>query len=120
MMIACFTRAAVEGRVGMKAASTSKNQKKHILLVIMCVCIVCLLGTCLLTAVANRSGMSTVLSVQTCLGVVTKPRFQMGLAWASPISSYRPPLMFSRYKVCVELPPSLAPTTINGEFAFPP
>jgi hypothetical protein len=60
------------------------------------------------------------LATNFCVGWTTTPRFQVGLAWTSPISSYMPPLMMSRYKVCVDIPSGLAPRRINGEFMLPP
>lgn len=72
----------------------------------------------MLLAVNNStvSGLSTNL----CAGWTTTPRFQLGIAWVSPLSSYMPPLQVSRYKLCVDLPPGLSPKRINGEFMLPP
>ncbi len=78
---------------------------------------ICLLSSILLLGVPS-SGTS--LGTRSCVGVVTSPSLQIGFAWASPLSSYLPPLMFSKYKVCVDLPMSLSSKTINGEWMLPP
>lgn len=78
---------------------------------------ICFLGTTLLLVIPNTGNP---LTTQSCVGIVTKPSFQVGFAWANPLSSYLPPLMFSKYKVCVNLPMDWSTKRINGEFMLPP
>ncbi|MCB8966667.1 MAG: hypothetical protein H6660_07195 [Ardenticatenaceae bacterium] len=86
------------------------------LLLLLFIC----LGSLLL--VRGNSAVPTsgvALGARMCAGIATKP-MQIGIAWALPISSYLPPIMFSRYKVCIDLPPALSPSRINGQFVLPP
>jgi hypothetical protein len=85
-----------------------------------------LVGTCLcccvLLAVAGSSlGSPSGLGTRVCAGLVTAPRVQVGVVWISPLSSYLPPLAFSPYAVCVNVPWwSKTPTTLHGGWMFPP
>ncbi len=77
----------------------------------------CLLSIVLLVIVSANSNQ---LATNACAGMVTTPSFQIGIAWTNPISSYAPPLMFSKYKVCIDLPMNLSSKAINGEWMLPP
>lgn len=76
--------------------------------------------SCIVLLLVGNSSAVPGLSTNLCVGWTTTPRFQLGIAWVSPLSSYMPPLMISRYKLCVDLSPGLAPRRINGEFMLPP
>ncbi len=60
------------------------------------------------------------LGVMWCAGVVTAPRWQVGVAWVSPLSSYLPPLTLSPHTVCVTMQQSRLPRRLSGEWVFPP
>lgn len=60
------------------------------------------------------------LGVTWCAGVVTAPRWQIGVTWVSPLSSYLPPLTYSPYAVCVNVPQARLPGRLAGEWMFPP
>ena len=94
-----------------------KSTRSRLITIIGILTAVCMVSTILLFVVPRRSGY---LGTQTCVGVVTTPSFQVGVAWANPISSYLPPLLFSKYKVCVDLPIEWSTTRINGEWMLPP
>lgn len=82
------------------------------------------LGCCVLYAATSRgsglAGTSTGLSVEGCVGFVTTPRLQFGVSLTSPLSSYLPPLAYSRYALCGYIPPSVLPSPPYGEWLFPP
>ena len=56
-----------------------------------------------------------------CAGVVTQPRFQIGVGWQLSMMSMTPPrVTFSPYAVCIDLPvwPPVFPP--RAEWMFPP
>jgi hypothetical protein len=79
-------------------------------------CLVVALGVA--PSLASRAPAG--LPITVCAGVAVQPRFQAGVVWVSPISSYLPPVAASRYSVCFRLPSSGIPSTPWGEWVFPP
>jgi hypothetical protein len=81
-------------------------------------------GCCLVsTLVVGSSALSRAsggLSIHACAGLTTRPRLQAGIAWYSPISSYRGPLAASSYAVCADLPWPGVPRSLHREWMFPP
>jgi hypothetical protein len=81
-------------------------------------------GCCLLSAlVVGGSSLSRIaggLSIHACAGVATNPRLQAGIAWYSPLSSYRGPLAASPYAVCADIPWPRMPRSLHREWMFPP
>ncbi|MBN1180072.1 MAG: hypothetical protein JXD18_12740 [Anaerolineae bacterium] len=89
------------------------------LVVVLSCCSGCLAALVLSGRVAPSAGTAG-LSVHVCGGLATVPRWQVGVAWYSPLSSYRGPLGFSPYAVCVDVPVSAMPTSLWREWVFPP
>jgi len=84
-------------------------------------CCCCAAGVLVLGKPGIGPGWSGI-NGQVCAGFATTPRFQVGIAWYTLISSYYPPLMMSPYVVCVEVPWSLAQTwpSMAGQVVLPP
>jgi hypothetical protein len=78
-------------------------------------------GTCLSVGAAARlaSGGTPGLGVHACAGLVTQPRWQVGVAWYAPLSSYRGPLAYSPYALCADVPWSGTPKHLYGEWLIP-
>jgi hypothetical protein len=83
-------------------------------------CLCCCLVPATLVGRSDLSGVSTGLSIQFCVGVVTTPRLQVGVAWYSPLSSFRGPLAGSPYAFCGDVPWPKTPRSLYGEWMFPP
>jgi hypothetical protein len=85
--------------------------------------LICSVG-CLVLALANGplapSSAPAGLPITVCAGAAFQPRFQVGVVWVSPISSYLPPVAASSYSVCFRLPSRRIPGTPWGEWVFPP
>ena len=104
-----------------KVQGEGKRRALVIILVIGVSMAVCLCG-CLIFAALDGSGVwigTHGLSTEVCIGAATTPRLQVGVAWYSPLSSYRGPLAFSPCAVCVGVP-WLKPTRLSGEWVLPP
>jgi hypothetical protein len=98
-----------------------KRRALMIVLVIGGLVAVCLCG-CLVSAALDGSGLrvgSPGLGTQVCVGAATTPRLQVGVAWYSSLSSYRGPLGFSPYAVCIDVP-WLKTRALSGEWVLPP
>jgi hypothetical protein len=82
------------------------------------------IGCCLLSTLVIRSnalsGISMGPSIHACIGVTTTPRLQAGIAWYSPLSSYRGPLAASPYAVCADVPWPRMPRSLHREWMFSP
>lgn len=62
------------------------------------------------------------LPITICAGVSAPPKHQVGIAWASPIISYSPPIMYSPYAACFHVPylGTLLAARPVGQIALPP
>jgi hypothetical protein len=83
-------------------------------------CIACCLVSALVTGGSAVSRITGELTVHVCAGMVTKPQLQAGIAWYSPLSSYRGPLAASPYAVCADVPWPEMPRSLHREWMFPP
>jgi hypothetical protein len=83
-------------------------------------------ASCLVVALVGSYGSSSGsaahggLPLTICAGVTTQPRYQVGVVWVSPISSYLPPMAASKYAVCFRVPTNWIPTKPWDEWVFPP
>ena len=59
-------------------------------------------------------------SIYVCAGLVTTSRWQVGVAWHSPLSSYLSPLAASPYAICEHIPWPGTPRAFYGEWMLPP
>ena len=104
--------------------SKQRRRRPPVAIVVMLALMGACLGCCLLSAlVVGGSAMYRIaggFSVHACAGVATNPRLQAGIAWYSPISSYRGPLAASPYAVCADIPWPIAPRSLHREWMFPP
>jgi hypothetical protein len=66
------------------------------------------------------SRMPGVLTIHACVGVTTIPSLRAGIAWYSPLSSYRGPLSTSPYAVCADIPWPRMPRSLHREWMLPP
>jgi hypothetical protein len=89
-------------------------------LALMGPCIGCCLLSTLVIGSNALSGVSMGPSIHACVGVATTPRLQAGIAWYSPLSSYRGPLAASPYAVCADIPWPGMPRSLHREWMFPP
>jgi hypothetical protein len=83
-------------------------------------CVGCCLLSTLVVGGSSLSRISGGLSIHACAGVATNPRLQAGVAWYSPLSSYRGPLAASPYAVCADIPWPRMPRSLHREWMFPP
>jgi hypothetical protein len=83
-------------------------------------CIGCCLVSTLMVGDSALSRISGGLSIHACVGLATTPRLQAGIAWYSPLSSYRGPLAASPYAVCADIPWPGMPRSLHREWMFPP
>jgi hypothetical protein len=99
------------------------GKRRAVTIVVLALTGACI-GCCLVSTLVVRgrvvSRISGGLTVHVCAGVVTKPRLQAGMAWYSPLSSYRGPLAASPYAVCADIPWPRMPRSLHGEWMFPP
>jgi hypothetical protein len=104
-------------------AMPMKNNRRRLIIIGGSVAAAACTGCCVLalvaSGIASRSGTGG-LRVDVCAGLVTSPRLQVGVAWYSPLASYRGPLTASPYAVCTGIPVSSMPTRLYGEWMFPP
>ncbi|RPI78441.1 MAG: hypothetical protein EHM41_24790 [Chloroflexi bacterium] len=96
---------------------------KPVSITIIAAFVVCLCAACFAAALSSSYFNRTAfMGTQVCAGFITTPRFQAGVSWVSPLSSYLPPLMMSPTAVCASLP--FIPTTsffgLYREIMFPP
>jgi hypothetical protein len=89
-------------------------------LVLMGACVGCCLVSTLAVGGSALSRVSGGLSIHVCAGLTTRPRLQAGVAWYSPLSSYRGPLASSPYAACADVPWPEMPRTLHREWMFPP
>lgn len=89
-------------------------------LALMGACIGCCLVSALVVGGSALSRISGGLGIHACVGLVTTPRLQAGIAWYSPLSSYRGPLAASPYAVCADIPWPGMPRSLHREWMFPP
>ena len=81
------------------------------------ICIVC----CLLSVALTRASIAPHSpSIYVCAGLMTTPRWRVGVAWHSPISSYHSPLAASPYAICGHVPWPRIPHALHGEWMLPP
>lgn len=84
------------------------------------------MASCLLVALVGGNGSSGGsptrggLPITLCAGIATQPRYQVGIVWVSPVSSYLPPVAASDYSVCIRVPTGRTPTRLWDEWVFPP
>jgi hypothetical protein len=113
---------AVTGQEAGSPPSTAGSHRR-VLLAIAGLTVLCALG-CLLAIVAaapsTASGTPAGLPITVCAGVAFQPRFQAGVVWVSPISSYLPPVAASSLAICVRLPFRGVPGQPWREWVFPP
>lgn len=86
------------------------------------ICVACIIG-CLGILALNATMPTTGMMSHVCVGLTTTPKWQFGLSWTLPISSYLPPLTISPYAVCTDLPETWITTFTSkmaGEWMFPP
>jgi hypothetical protein len=83
-------------------------------------CVGCCLVSALVVGGSALSRISGGLSIHACVGLATTPRLQAGIAWYSPLSSYRGPLAASPYAVCADIPWPGMPRSLHREWMFPP
>jgi hypothetical protein len=82
---------------------------------IMAACVV-------ISTISQQSSPAGTLPLYVCAGWTTTPTTQVGIAWASPVVSYHPPIMSSPTAVCGNIPflGTLFPGNLVGQIAFPP
>jgi hypothetical protein len=71
----------------------------------------------------STSWMAPGLPVQVCIGLITRPRVQIGIGWYSPLSSALHPLALTPLKACLDVPEAwISPLmpTLSGRWVFPP
>lgn len=83
-------------------------------------CGCCCLSSALISTASARLSNPRGLTIHACAGLATQPRLQAGVAWYSPISSYRGPLAWSPYAICVDIPVRNPPGRLHREWVFPP
>jgi hypothetical protein len=104
-----------------QAMSQTKPNNSLLILatILVAACIMGGLGILALNTIAPQMGMTSTI----CAGVSTTPKWQIGVSWVSPLSSYLPPLITSPYAVCINIPHSWTTffsSSISGSWLFPP
>jgi hypothetical protein len=110
-----------DGRTPARSAHRWKKVGRVALLVggLVVVCA----GACLVAGVlaGRRPGAPSApgLTVHVCAGLVTDPRWRVGVGWYSPLSSYRGPLASSPYALCADVPWPFRTRQLSGEWLIP-
>jgi hypothetical protein len=92
------------------------------MVVMLALCLAAGMGVAALNWYAT-SPFTADMPVQVCAGLTTAPRVRIGLSWYAPIMSFLPPLAFSPWALCVQVPePWIRPLvgSLAGEWMFPP
>jgi hypothetical protein len=100
----------------------SKSRSHILIIIIIIICTACIMG-CLGILALNVAAPTMSLTAHVCVGLTTTPKWQVGMSWALPISSYAPSLAFSPYAVCTDVPDAwlnIFTSKMAGELMFPP